>query len=714
MLTRAIKHIRPSLALLVIAALLISVIPVSAGASPALRTYKPVAFPGVVDIETFNLCAEMSTGALDAPHLTMPDGTLIPFWGFGDGGVTGDCADVSATPSLPGPTLVVDQGDTVTVNLYNQIDDGASISENVSIHFPGQTLVPDYAGAPPCGSAVPLDNCPIGVPSTSYTFTATNPGTYRYEAGTDTGPGNGESRWQVPMGLHGVLIVRPDPTLPNPYATGHAYNDASTAYDVEATLVLSEIDPALNSYPGGPSGFFSFPHPDYPDTTPAYHPTYWLINGRAYPDTLLPAVPPPSSQPYTSAISATAGQKVLIRYVNAGLLHHTMQLLGLHQRVLAKDSDLLPAPFDAIAETMPSGSTADMIVSIPALAAACTTYPLYNRQLHLTNGTPASVPHAPGGMMTFLEVSPCGPPANTPPVVTITSPADLSTFTFGDSVTFTGTALDAEDGDISLSLSWNSNLDGVIGSGGSFSTTTLTVGTHTITASVTDSGALPGSASITITINPAGNTPPVVTITAPADLSTFTVGDSVTFTGTAIDTEDGDISASLSWSSDVDGVIGSGGSFSTTTLSVGTHIITASVTDSGALPGSAFITITVSPPATMHIGAMANASVNSPPASLLFWTARVTITIHDASHTPVGAGITVTGAWTGPGTFIETGGLTCITDGSGLCTVARIRGEFTAPTATFTVSGVSGGPLTYTPGDNDAGPGLTVPNPPGF
>jgi hypothetical protein len=115
----------------------------------------------------------------------------------------------------------------------------------------------------------------------------------------------------------------------------------------------------------------------------------------------------------------------------------------------------------------------------------------------------------------------------------------------------------------------------------------------------------------------------------------------------------------------------------------------------------------------MHIGAMTDASVNSPPTSVLFWTAGVTITIHDASHTPVGAGITVTGVWSGPGPATPAGALTCITNASGLCTVTRVRGELTAPTATFTVSGVSGGSLTYTPGDDHAGPGLTVPNPPG-
>ena len=49
------------------------------------------------------------------------------------------------------------------------------------------------------------------------------------------------------------------------------------------------------------------------------------------------------------------------------------------------------------------------------------------------------------------------------------------------------------------------------------------------------------------------NTAPTVTITAPANGSTFNVGDSVTFSGTATDGEDGTISASLSWSSSLDG-----------------------------------------------------------------------------------------------------------------------------------------------------------------
>lgn len=90
-----------------------------------------------------------------------------------------------------------------------------------------------------------------------------------------------------------------------------------------------------------------------------------------------------------------------------------------------------------------------------------------------------------------------------------------------------------------------------------------------------------------------GNSPPTVDITAPVNGSSSTEGDTVSFAGTATDTEDGPLSASLSWSSSLDGNIGSGASFSTSALSVGSHTITAAVTDSGGLSGSDSIDINV-------------------------------------------------------------------------------------------------------------------------
>ena len=90
---------------------------------------------------------------------------------------------------------------------------------------------------------------------------------------------------------------------------------------------------------------------------------------------------------------------------------------------------------------------------------------------------------------------------NTPPTVSISSPADGASFANGAVISFAGSAADTEDGDLTSSLVWTSSLDGQIGTGGAF-TAVLSAGTHTITASVSDSGGLAGDASITVTVEP--------------------------------------------------------------------------------------------------------------------------------------------------------------------------------------------------------------------
>lgn len=107
----------------------------------------------------------------------------------------------------------------------------------------------------------------------------------------------------------------------------------------------------------------------------------------------------------------------------------------------------------------------------------------------------------------------CGGDPNTPPTVSITSPADGLVVTAGDSVNFAGAASDGEQGDLTASLAWTSDLDNAIGSGGSFSTTGLSAGVHTITASVTDIGGLTGSATVKVTVNALVGGEEVVTIT---------------------------------------------------------------------------------------------------------------------------------------------------------------------------------------------------------
>ena len=94
---------------------------------------------------------------------------------------------------------------------------------------------------------------------------------------------------------------------------------------------------------------------------------------------------------------------------------------------------------------------------------------------------------------------------NQAPTAAITSPADNSSYTYGDIVSFVGTGTDPEDGDVLGSrFDWTSSRDGEIQSGRkSFSISSLSVGTHTITLTVTDSDGDTGMASISIIISTA-------------------------------------------------------------------------------------------------------------------------------------------------------------------------------------------------------------------
>jgi subtilisin family serine protease len=104
------------------------------------------------------------------------------------------------------------------------------------------------------------------------------------------------------------------------------------------------------------------------------------------------------------------------------------------------------------------------------------------------------------------------PPANEAPAVSITSPFNGETFDSGATITFEGTASDAEDGVLTDDLIWRTETDAEIGAGGGFSAV-LSDGTHTITASVTDSGGQTGSASVKITVG----TPPAEPTTVSVD-----------------------------------------------------------------------------------------------------------------------------------------------------------------------------------------------------
>jgi hypothetical protein len=187
--------------------------------------------------------------------------------------------------------------------------------------------------------------------------------------------------------------------------------------------------------------------------------------------------------------------------------------------------------------------------------------------------------------------------------------------------------------------------------------------------------------------------PPTVSITEPADGTTVTGGTALVFTGVADDYEDGDLSGSISWSSDQDGSLGSGAS-AAVTLSGGnpakTHVITAEVTDSALQTATATITVTVDDaPSAQSMSVADLDGASSPSGKGRKWSATVTVLVEDDLGAAV-PGATVSGSWSGG----ASGTGSCLTDGDGLCTINKGGLKNNASAVTFGVTGVAG-PLSY-------------------
>lgn len=188
-------------------------------------------------------------------YIQLPDGNTAFMHGYAPGG---------AAFQHPGPVLCVNEGDAVTVTLQN------ALAEPVSIVFPGQegvlaNGVPSQPQLDPSGRATSLAQAAPPGGSITYTFTATRPGSFIYQSGT-----NPEK--QVRMGLFGGLIVRP--TLGPAFAYDRP--DSQFTPSEEFMVLLSEIDPIQHQRVEQGRSF----------NLNNYKPRYWLINGRGFPDTV--------------------------------------------------------------------------------------------------------------------------------------------------------------------------------------------------------------------------------------------------------------------------------------------------------------------------------------------------------------------------------------------------------------------------------------------
>jgi FtsP/CotA-like multicopper oxidase with cupredoxin domain len=405
--------------------------------------------------------------------VTMPQAPAItPFWpdplapagynvyAFGFRDVTGlDPADANVTTGLAdiSPAVTLQRGLTqiaAPILCFDEYDEAQNNAVRITLSNLGLQLRPDLVDGHTIHwhgfvNAIPLfDGVPelsISVPigrSFTYYYRPRDAGTYMYHC-------HFEDVEHVQMGMTGVVFVRPKQNGSNPNGAvpsgrrlQYAYNDGdgSTQYDREFSFMVTEL---------WVEGHYRDAHIQTTDWT-EFKPSFWLLNGRAWPDTLEPNTRPeefhdnstnPSTtrlpldpawdalsgaghpissfpggslryNPISSLITANAGDRVLLRLSNLGYQHHAFTLDGIPMTVVAKDARRLANGgtnlyYQTNTVEVGPGESRDVIFTAPAKTGSgpYDAYRFYDRNYaYLNNGGGAGY----GGQMTEVRVFPGG------------------------------------------------------------------------------------------------------------------------------------------------------------------------------------------------------------------------------------------------------------------------------------------------------------------
>jgi hypothetical protein len=384
--------------------------------------------------------------------ITLPDGSLVPMWGYTCGTTSAGATCAASNPNAAGKwspvVIMTPSGQDLTIVLTNNLSfTGGPIP--TSLVIVGQlggglgdvtqrttTAQPDHSGAQstatwPIAGANPDTGTPpaqgrrvqsfstevaFGGAPGNLTWKAPRPGTYLLESGT-------HPSIQGPMGLYGIVVVTSKvDTTTTPATQGTAY--PGVKYDAEIPMLFSEIDPVQNNAVqlavnttnfsetavwSGVSGACGDAkvHTCYPPAV-NYTPLYYLINGVAFDKSnagrsQFTSVPPFGVTPATG--------KVLVRMVNAGLRMHVPSIVGSQIggaagfSLIAEDGNPLPGVPRVQSEVfMAAGKTYDVMIDGPVTTA--TALPIYDRELSLSGNAIAR----DAGMLAYISIDGAGLP----------------------------------------------------------------------------------------------------------------------------------------------------------------------------------------------------------------------------------------------------------------------------------------------------------------
>ncbi len=361
----------------------------------------------------------MHLGAGDG-FVTMADGRLQYMFSFAD--LTGvleqeaiDAAVLAA--NFPAPTIVLDEGQQFYLTLTNYgMLMRPDLADPHTVHFHGFPNASDiFDGVPDATIAINMGS------SLTYFYNIVEPGTYMYHCHV-------EATEHMQMGMLGNLYVRPAQNGTAFTYNGHTYTkfvyndgDGSTGYDIEYPIQIGSWDPEFHD---ASMNVQPLPFANMKDT-------YSMLNGRGYPDTAdartfdFPHTPESganpdkeatygtgklsTSQPVSSRIEATAGERILLRISNLNVTNYytltalglpPMKVVGTGARILrgGGKADGLDMYYDTSSVTLGGGESVDVIIDTTGVTPG--TYFLYTTNLNYLSNNDEDF----GGMMTEIHI----------------------------------------------------------------------------------------------------------------------------------------------------------------------------------------------------------------------------------------------------------------------------------------------------------------------
>jgi len=353
-------------------------------------------------------CMHLSSGD---GFVNMADGKLQYIFSFSDLTGVPEADSISTgilAANFPAPTIVLDEGDEFYLSMTNV---GMAMRPDLfdphTIHFHG------FPNAASIMDGVPDATISINMGATlTYYYKVVEPGTYMYHCHV-------EATEHMQMGMLGNLYVRPAQNgslIADPDGSGRSHDkfvyndgDGSTGYDVEVPIQLGSFD----------SEFHDASMNVQPLPFQNMKARYAMLNGRGYPDTIEPAghfAANPgaaqqenggvNSQPVTSLVQATKGQKILLRLSNLNVTDFfTVTALGLPMKVVGRGARQMKGPtgktlyYDTTSVTLGGGEAVEVVIDTKDVPVG--TYFLYTTNMNYLSNNGEDF----GGMMTEIHVN---------------------------------------------------------------------------------------------------------------------------------------------------------------------------------------------------------------------------------------------------------------------------------------------------------------------